>query len=552
MRQGYGLAEAGSLVTLAPEHARAVDSAGAALPGLEIRIGSPDAGGRGEILVRGAAPFAGYLGDEPATAAAMREDGWLRTGDLGRIDGRGRLQVLGRREAGFVDREGAPFDPDAVEETYRQSRYVADFALSRRGGRLVGLVVPDRAALAASGTGQVGYLLRVALGELGQRLPPERRIDDYRILRGALPRTPLGALRRHLLLDDARLAAPARGRASPDAWTEADRKLLAVPRAAAAWDWLQRRFPGHDLDPDVCPQLDLGIDSLDWVGLACDLEREAGVVLSEEALGRVLCLRDLLREAAAPAGAQGRPGAGAYVGFPPEALPPDRRLWLAPINRAQVAFRFLMYWANRLTLRGYFGITVEGREHLPAQGPVVVAFNHVSDLDHFVAGAAFEWPVLRRSYWAAESDRLFCSALRRAHSRAWNAFPVNDHVAGSTLASGCLALRQGGIVFWFPEGWRSPDGGLLPFARGLGAVLKHSGAPVVPGYIGGTFEAFSRDDKWPRPRPIRVRLGAPLDPAELEARGPGAEPYGRIVNALRAEIQALADKAAGKDPGAAR
>ncbi len=125
-------------------------------------------------------------------------------------------------------------------------------------------------------------------------------------------------------------------------------------------------------------------------------------------------------------------------------------------------------------------------------------------------------------------------------------------MAGSTLASGCLALRQGGVLVWFPEGWRSPDGELLPFARGVGAVLEHSGASVVPGYIQGTFEAFSRYHAWPKPRPLRVILGAPLDPAELAARGAGDEPYARIVDALSAEIQALAERAAGSMPSAER
>ena len=459
---------------------------------------------------------------------------------------------MGRVAEAFVDDDGAAFDPDVVEAAYRDSPYIADFALTRRDGARVGLVVPDHVALAASGTGQLAYLLRVTLNQLGQRLPREQRITDYGYLRGPLPRTPLGALRRHVLPDETAAQGRTARQGPQEEWSAADRALLDDPRAAAVWAWLEARFPDQDLDPGTSPQLDLGIDSLDWVDLACALERETGVVLTEEALARVFLLRDLLREAAASAEARPARGAGAYAGFPPDALTPERRRWLEPVTRAQMAVRFLIYWINRLVCRSYFRITLEGREGLPAEGPLVIAFNHASDLDHFIACAVLDWRILRRSYWPGEGERLFCSPLRRALSRAGNVFPVDDHVAGSTLASGCLALRQGGVQFWFPEGWRSPDGELLPFARGVGAVLEHSGAPVVPGYIQGTFEAFSRYDAWPKPRPLRVILGAPLDPAELAARGAGEEPYARIVDALSAEIQALAERAAGSMPSAER
>ncbi|HEY9420212.1 MAG TPA: AMP-binding protein [Thermoanaerobaculia bacterium] len=119
IRPGYGLAEATLGVTcLRPGEPLRVDdrgnvSCGRPLPGMEVRI-DQESGDVGEILVRGPAVFAGYFEAEEASAEALR-DGWLHTGDLGRLDADGHLYVLGRRRA-MLKRGGAPLAPRELEE----------------------------------------------------------------------------------------------------------------------------------------------------------------------------------------------------------------------------------------------------------------------------------------------------------------------------------------------------------------------------------------------------------------------------------------------------
>ncbi|HYG62168.1 MAG TPA: AMP-binding protein, partial [Thermoanaerobaculia bacterium] len=122
IRPGYGLAEATLGVTgLLPGEPLRVDergnvSCGRPLPGVEVRVAREegDAGDTGEILVRGPAVFAGYFDAEEATREALR-DGWLHTGDMGRLDADGHLYVLGRRRA-LLKRGGAPLAPRELEE----------------------------------------------------------------------------------------------------------------------------------------------------------------------------------------------------------------------------------------------------------------------------------------------------------------------------------------------------------------------------------------------------------------------------------------------------
>ncbi|MFL5643905.1 MAG: alpha/beta fold hydrolase [Chloroflexota bacterium] len=129
----YGLTEAGSGVTALPTSEAAVHpgSAGRALPGFQLRISAPDAGGIGDIEVRGDAIFDGYLGDPDATASALTADGWLRSGDLGSLDDAGRLTVADRGTDRIV-RGGENISPAEVEAVLLDHPAVADAAVVAR------------------------------------------------------------------------------------------------------------------------------------------------------------------------------------------------------------------------------------------------------------------------------------------------------------------------------------------------------------------------------------------------------------------------------------
>src|SRR5580693_6890955 len=91
---GYGLTEAGTAITVNDLHPFRADTVGKPLPGMEVRIVEPNADGIGEIFVRSKTVMSGYL-NEPELTAETIVDGWLKTGDLGRLDPTGHLQLFG-------------------------------------------------------------------------------------------------------------------------------------------------------------------------------------------------------------------------------------------------------------------------------------------------------------------------------------------------------------------------------------------------------------------------------------------------------------------------
>ena len=113
---GYGLTEAGTAVTLDRLDPPRPDTVGTPLPGVEVRIADTGADGVGEVLVRGPNVMRGYLQDDELTARTI-VDGWLHTGDLGRLD-HGALVLLGRRKNMIVTEGGKNVYPEDVEAAF--------------------------------------------------------------------------------------------------------------------------------------------------------------------------------------------------------------------------------------------------------------------------------------------------------------------------------------------------------------------------------------------------------------------------------------------------
>jgi len=194
----YGLTEAGSGVTALPaeEAAATPGSAGRPLPGVAVRIAEPGPDGEGEIQVATAAVFSGYLGREEATAAAFTLDGWLRTGDIGRLDAAGRLFVIDRRDD-LVVSGGENVSPAEVEAVLEDHPAVAEAGVAGRSDATWG-AVPVAGIVLCPGVADPGDdALRAWCRErlAGAKVPASFvRLES-------LPRTSSGKLRRRDLRD---------------------------------------------------------------------------------------------------------------------------------------------------------------------------------------------------------------------------------------------------------------------------------------------------------------------------------------------------------------
>ncbi len=206
--EGYGLTECAPVVAANSTRPRP-GGVGHPVPGVEVRIDQPDADGDGEIVVRGPNVMLGYYGNPEATAEVLR-DGWLLTGDLGRLLPDGRLRITGRVKNMIATAAGKKIYPEEVEMQLASCPYILEVVVvggrDARGEReaVHAHVFPDLQALGGLARAQgrdldalfVEETLRREVDARCQLLAPYKRVKRVIVRRREFPKTTTGKIRR--------------------------------------------------------------------------------------------------------------------------------------------------------------------------------------------------------------------------------------------------------------------------------------------------------------------------------------------------------------------
>ncbi|KUG29873.1 long-chain-fatty-acid--coa ligase [hydrocarbon metagenome] len=532
---GYGLTETSPILTLdAPGDARP-GTVGRPLPGVSIRIAQapgletlPE--GVGEVQVRGAGVFGGYRNLPAKTAEAFTEDGWFRTGDLGRLDPDGRLTLFGRASVMIITQGGENVDPEKVELALETHPVIAEAAVLAWKGALAALIVPDPVET-RSQRSNVDEVVHGAVTQVAHLLPSYQRPVDVAVSPMPLSRTRLGKLRRHVLAEQFERAKAGMsvadaysGPLPEERWNEEDRALLDHEAARAVWNWLQERYADARLSPDTRMHLDLGVDSLEWLVIGLALKDAAGMEISEEAAARIVLVRDLLREVVGASASPGenapapriRADVQAIIEHPEAALTPEQRYWITPLAPWMRGVSWCVWLFIRMLAKLLFSMEVRGGERLRDVRQFVLVPNHVSYLDPFVVLPAVPFDVLRRVQVAGWTGAAFHNPVNRFFSRLAQTVPIDpDKGVAASLALGAAVLKRGRSLLWFPEGVRSTSGELREFRPGLGLLLERYPATVVPVCIHGTWKALPPGRFTLRRAKVVVQFGEPVPPRVL-------------------------------------
>jgi long-chain acyl-CoA synthetase len=510
MCEGYGMTECAPMITFPRLHKIKLGSCGQALDGCEARIDET-----GEILARGPNVMLGYYGRDAETAALLR-DGWLHTGDLGRLDEEGYLYVTGRLKEILVLASGKKVNPAMIETALQVAApAVREAGVFLDGDALHALIVPNWEALPiADRAAAEAWLRREVLDPYNATVSPYRRVARLTLTGEELPRTRLGKLRRHLLPPIAERVA--RVAAEPErAGAPAD---SAVARLAAFFGRQQHR----SVDASSRLEADLGIDSLGRVELSVFLERAFGIAIPETRLAEFETVSDLARFVAQYKKEDEMPAEVSWT----EILHPKTR---PTLPHSSLYHRVLLY-LSRIGVRVFFRISVHGTEHLPV-GPYILAPNHQSYLDGlFVSAYMRPRAALRTLFYAKE--RHVRNWWLKFLARRSNTIVMNprEGFLGSLqkLAAG---LRRGNNVMIFPEGTRSRDGALGPFKDSYAILASELHVPVVPVVIDGAHTVLPAGRHFPN-------LWRRISITYLDAVRPGADELAATFNArVRALIE---------------
>lgn len=157
--------------------------------------------------------------------------------------------------------------------------------------------------------------------------------------------------------------------------------------------------------------------------------------------------------------------------------------------------------------RVYFRLRVEGAIHVPADGPCIIAANHASYLDPIVLWMACP----RHVRYIVDREQYQRPLVHWVAVRA-EAIPVENNPRDlGSLRRALLALKQGAMLGIFPEGGRSDDGSQKTGKPGAVLLALRAGVPLLPAGIVGAFAAYSRHHRLPRPKPVLVRFGEPVN-----------------------------------------
>src|SRR5690242_13728642 len=208
---GYGLTEAGTAVTLNDFKPFRADTVGKPLPGMEVKILNPDAEGIGEVAVRSRTVMSHYL-DDPELTAETIVDGWLMTGDLGRMDRSGHLQLFGRKKNMIVTEGGKNIYPEDIENVFEGLAakeyciFASNYLWPKSGLGQDALVM----VLRLNQSQQLTDGLRADLISRNRRLTDFKRVGGYVLWERDFPRTASLKIKRTVLAEEIARQLPKR------------------------------------------------------------------------------------------------------------------------------------------------------------------------------------------------------------------------------------------------------------------------------------------------------------------------------------------------------
>lgn len=485
-----------------------IDSAGdiRQFPDIQIRIADPDQNGRGEIRLKSPLLMRGYFREPQLTAESFDEQGYFRTGDLGRIDARHHLHVEGRIKEVILLHNGQKVAPEDVDAFYAAAC--------------------PQLSLACCGVPTEKHWDEIHLFLVRGSLTPEQ-IEEYRRVltaRGAesaaryrfaalhvvdrFPLTTVGKLKRGEL----RKMALAAGTLSPQPSAEEQGDTFAVVK-----ELLRQVLPGAVcFTPDSRLAEDLGMDSLNLMELCSLIQSRFGVDLSC-AIRPDFSVADLLALLESPRRAPS-----------PTALPdryPARKTFLdRALVRGFAAFSRRVWHYTAVNAQ----VIREGRRY-------ILCPNHESHLDSL-------WVLSALCAGRSNVDRFCCMAadyllghpLLRMGFHALGGIPVDrtgNPLPATNRALQCLQ-KPDCLFLIHPEGTRTRDGTLGPFKEGAARLALESDTEIVPVCLLGAREIYPPQNALPHlsgGHTIRVVFGQPISPRGKTARALTEEIRSQIV-----------------------
>jgi long-chain acyl-CoA synthetase len=488
--EGFGMTEAAPMITFPRPGRIKIGSTGEALPGMTVEIRD------GEIVAKGPNVMKGYY-NRPEETAEVLKDGWLYTGDLGRIDEEGFLYITGRKKEIIVLPNGKNINPVEIEQKLEFfSKAIKEVGVFIHKEMLHAAIVPDLKFLTDNAVTDINHYFRdEVISPFNAELSSYKRIMQFTIVKTDLPRTRLSKLQR-FKLEELIHDTENKKQASEDPDTA---EYMAV-----------KSFIESQVDMDVSPDdhlvFDIAMDSLGKMSLIDFIEQTFGIKIDEEQLLKFPSIGKIAE----------------YIGANKLFHNEQSGNWSGNLkDDQQVELPKYSFWLKFIvsSVRGFFSLffkfKVKGIENIPA-GACFIAPNHQTKLDAFLVLSCLDKKILKDTYSYAKKDHVK-SRVRQFLARRTNIIVMDlSKELKESIQKMAEVVKLGKKILIFPEGTRTTNGNIGDFKKTYAILSSELSIPIVPVAITGAYEAMSSGKKKIKSgSKIVVEFLPPVDPAGM-------------------------------------
>ncbi|HCX99878.1 MAG TPA: long-chain fatty acid--CoA ligase [Bacteroidales bacterium] len=505
--EGFGMTEAAPMITFTRPGKVRIGSPGQALPSIQMEIRDDEIVAKGENIMKG------YL-NSPKETSEVLKDGWLYTGDLGRIDKDGYLFITGRKKDIIILSNGKNINPVEVETKFEKTHSsVKEAGVFLHNNQLHIAILPDFEALFEQNVADIDdYFKHQIIPAFNDKQSSYKRIMKFAIVNSELPRTRLGKIQRFKLADHAKNATAKSGTFN---FKETIYYLSVKNYIESQIDF--------DVKPNHHIEFDIGLDSLTKMGLANHIEKTFGVKMDEKRLITFPTLSDMAD----------------YINEKKQWFRQETTSW-AETLKEKVDIKLPKSWFThnffkntaKFSFKLYFRFRGEGMDNIP-DGPCIIAPNHQSFIDGLFVASFLKRKVFKQTYFYAKKKHVNNRFLRFL-ARTNNVIVMDiEGELKESIQKMAAALKEGKKVIIFPEGTRTTNGKLGEFKKTFAILSTELNVPVVPVAIIGADRALPVGARIPRPW-VKVRVKF-LEPILPEGRTPEAlteDVYNEIKHVL--------------------
>ncbi len=485
--EGYGMTEAAPMITFTRPGKVRIGSPGQALPGVQMELRDE------EIVAKGDNIMQGYF-NRPDETAEVLKDGWLYTGDLGRIDKNGFLFITGRKKDIIILSNGKNINPVELETKFEKSHEcVKEAGVFLQNNQLHIAILPNFQLLVEQSISDVNqYFKQQIIPAFNEKLSAYKRIMKFAIVNNELPRTRLGKIQRFKLAEHVQNSKP----------QEQAPQFHETQYYLAVKEYIESQID-FDVKPNHHVEFDIGLDSLTKMGLMDFIEKKFGVKLDEKKLITFPSLSEMSE----------------YIREKKQWVVQETTNWMDSIKE-KVDIKLPKSWFTlnlyknlaKFFFKIYFRFHGKGMQHIP-EGPCIIAPNHLSFLDGLFVASFLKRKVLKQTYFYAKKEHVKNGFLRFL-ARTNNVIVMDiDGDLKDSIQKLAGALREGKKVIIFPEGTRSRNGQLGEFKKTFAILSTELNVPIVPVVITGADRALPIGAKFPRPCvKVNVEFLEPIAP----------------------------------------